>query len=164
MRLRSLSVLWATLLLACGEPSPAAIHGAISAEGSCSATIEEERLDGPAGGVRVVSRTRPGAGGEPQSLIVVYCLLTGPGEEPARIDFVKLNAPEDGVLEPGSYVIDAEGDQPRSIGVIVTAAGYLDVTLDWQPTAGTLRVTDATAATIEASFEMALVPRGARTY
>ena len=41
-------------------------------------------------------------------------------------DFVMLDAPDTGVLEVGSYVIDREGDQPRSIGVVVTAPEYLD--------------------------------------
>jgi hypothetical protein len=164
MRSYALALLAVPLLLACGEPAPVAVTGAISADGSCSATIGEDRLSGPAGGVRVVSPARSTAATEPQRVIVVYCLLTGPEEEPVRIDFVKLGAPDTGFLEPGSYVIDMAGDQPRSIGVIVTAPGYLDITRDWQPTVGTLQVTDATATTVQASFEMELVPRGARTY
>jgi hypothetical protein len=165
MKTPSLLLLSFPVIAACGPPAPVVISGQISAEGRCSAAIGEDRFVGPEGGVRVVSRTRRVANQEPQQVIVVYCLLSSPDdEEPVRIDFVKLDAPETRVLEEGRYAIDSEGDQPRSIGVVVTAPGYLDLTRQWQPITGTLDVTSATGAAVEAVFEMELVPGGARTY
>jgi hypothetical protein len=165
MTTRSLLLISIPVIAACGPPAPVVISGEISAEGRCSATIGDHRLVGPEEGVRVVSRTRRVAGQESQQVIIVYCLLSSPeDEDPVRLDFVKLDAPETRVLEEGRYAIDPEGDQPRSIGVVVTAPGYLDVTREWQPVSGTLEVTSATGAVVEAVFEMELVPGGARTY
>jgi hypothetical protein len=153
------------VLAACGAPAPVVVSGEILETGSCSATIGDDSLVGPEGGVRIVSRTRTGPEGEPQRVIVVYCLLSSPDdEELVRIDFVKLGAPDSRVLEEGVYVIDAEGDQPRTIGVILTAPGYLDVTREWLPITGTLEVTSATATAVETVFEMEVVPGGTRTY
>ena len=123
MRLRGLAPLLICLLPAC---SPVPVSGEISSDGTCSGAFDGVALAGPAEGVRVVARPPEKADSAGRHVLVVYCLLSRPGEAPARIDFVKLDAPDTGVLEVGSYVIDREGDQPRSIGVVVTAPEYLD--------------------------------------
>lgn len=158
MRLPGLAPLLVCLLPAC---SPVSVSGEISSDGTCSGAFDGVALAGPAEGVRVVARPPEKTDTAGRHLLVVYCLLSRPGEAPARIDFVKLDAPDTGVLEVGSYVIDRDGDQPRSIGVVVTAPEYLDGARNWQPTSGTLRVDSSTATTLEATFEMELRSRGA---
>lgn len=159
MRLSALAPVLILLLPAC---SPVPVSGEISSDGTCSAALGGAGLAGPAEGVRVVARPPEEADSADRHLLVIYCLLSRPGEAPARIDFVKLDAPATGVLEVGSYRIDREGDQPRSIGVVVTAPEYLDGARNWQPTSGTLRVDSSTATTLHATFEMELRSHGAR--
>jgi hypothetical protein len=162
MRLRLLPIILVSSLAGC--ESSVEIRGSISGEGSCSAVIDGTELTGPEGGVRLVSRATDPSDPESRYILVVYCRLHGPEEEPARIDFVKLGAPETGVLEPGLYQIDTEGDQPRSIGVVITAPEHLDGTRDWQPASGTLQIDSATATTLQGTFEMQVRARGARSY
>lgn len=161
MRLPAFAPLLLLLFPAC---SPVAVSGEISSDGTCSAAFGDAALAGPAGGVRVVARPPEEADSAGGHVLVIYCLLTRPGEEPVRIDFVKLDAPDTGVLEVGSYTIDREGDQPRSIGVVVIAPEYLDRARNWQPTSGTLRVDRSTATTLDAAFEMELRAYGARGF
>ncbi len=161
MRFRLLLII---LPFLAGCETTAQISGSISAEGSCSAVIDGTELQGPEGGVRLVSRATDPSDPESRFILVVYCRLHGPEEEPARIDFVKLHAPETGVLEPGVYQIDTAGNQPRSIGVVITAPSHLDGARDWQPTSGTLQIDSATATSVDGSFEMEVRARGARSY
>jgi hypothetical protein len=141
-------------LLACGQT--ATVEGEIFTDRSCAARIGDQPWDGPDGGVRIASRAVDPEDPETRHILVVYCSLHQPEEEPVRIDFVKLRAPADGVLEPGEYTIDAGGDQPRTIGVVVTAPGALDPRLRWEPVSGTLTVTEASANAVEATFRVEL--------
>jgi hypothetical protein len=162
MTLRLLLIILIPSLVGCG--SSVEISGSISAEGSCSAVIDGTELTGPDRGVRLVSRATDPADPDSRFILVVYCRLHGPDQEPARIDFVKLDAPPTGVLEPGVYDIDENGDQPRSIGVVITAPAHLDGARNWQPTSGTLQIDSATATSVEGTFEMQVRARGARSY
>ncbi len=157
---RAPTLLLAVLLAACGQT--ATVEGEIFADRSCAARFGDEPFDGPEGGVRVVSLAVDPEDPETRHVLVIYCSLHRDDEEPVRIDFVKLRAPADGVLEPGEYTIDAGGDQPRTIGAVITAPGALDARLRWEPVSGTLVVSEATATTIEASFRMELRGRGQR--
>jgi hypothetical protein len=141
------------LLLGCRSAS---ITGEIFEDGSCAAVIDGEPFTGPERGVRLVSRAVDPDDPDPRHVLIVYCSLHQPDEEPVRIDFVKLRAPADGVLEPGTYTIDTEGDQPRSIGVVVTAPALLDPARTWRPASGTLEITSADPRSIAARFEMEL--------
>jgi hypothetical protein len=161
MRPRSFALLLFPLLAACGT---AQVRGELAADGTCSATIDGAEVPGPERAVRVVSRAVGEGSPAERHVLVVYCRIDGPDEEPTRIDFVKLNAPADGTLEPGTYAIDTEGDQPRSIGVVVTAPDYLDVRRDWQPRSGILEVESSTPTAVVGTFEFELRARGARTY
>lgn len=163
MRLLVLTPLLVLLLAACAPaPAPVPVSGELSSDGTCSGAFDGAALSGAAEGVRVVGKPPEKADSAGRHVLVIYCLLSRPGEAPTRIDFVKLDAPDTGVLEEGSYVIDGEGDQPRSIGVVVTAPQFLDGAHDWQPTSGTLRVDSSTATTVDATFEMELHPGVAR--
>jgi hypothetical protein len=162
MKLRLLLMILLPFLAGCG--TAAQISGAISAEGSCSAVIDGAELTGPERGVRLVARATDPSDPESRYILVIYCRLHGPEEEPARIDFVKLDAPETGVLEPGVYEIDRDGDQPRTIGVVITAPAHLDGDRDWQPISGTLQIDSASATSVEGNFEMEVRARGARSY
>jgi hypothetical protein len=161
MRRRPFAVLLLPLLAACGT---AQIRGELAADGTCSATIDGTEAPGPDRSVRVVSRAAGEGSPAERHVLVVYCRIAGPDQEPTRIDFVKLNAPATGELEPGLYVIDTDGDQPRSIGVVVTAPDNLDVQRDWQPTRGTLEVESSTPTTVVGTFEVELRARGVRTF
>jgi hypothetical protein len=161
MRPHPFAILLFPFLAACGT---AQIRGELAADGTCSATIDGTEVPGLDARVRVVSRAVGEGSPAERHVLVVYCRIDGPDQEPARIDFVKRNAPADGVLEPGSYVIDTEGDRPRSIGVVVTTPEYLDVRRDWQPRSGTLEVESSTPTAVVGTFEIELRARGARTY
>jgi hypothetical protein len=149
------------LLLGCGRTVE--VSGTISSDGRCDVTIDGTHLSGPDNGVRVLFRPLEGVVPE-RHVLVVYCSLTGPDTVPARFDFVKLNAPEAGVLDTGTYTIDPQGELPRSIGVVVTAPDHLDGTRHWEPTSGTFQVLSATRNTVDAEFTMELRARGERGY
>jgi hypothetical protein len=154
-------LLLSTLLAACGSAT-AAVSGEIDPGGSCSAEIDGERLAGPDGGVRVVSRAVDPDDPESRHVLVIYCLLTGPESEPARIDFVKLRAPATGELEPGTYTIDTGGDEPRTIGVVITAPELLDGSRSWEPLSGTLEIVSGAPESLEATFRMEVRAGGRR--
>jgi hypothetical protein len=157
-------LLGALLLVGCGGAT-AEVSGEISAATrSCSGSIDGESFVGPERGVRVVSRAVDPEDEASRYVLVIYCRLSGPEEEPVRVDFVKRDAPSEGVLEPGSYQIDTEGDQPRTIGVVITAPEHLDGTRNWEPISGTLEILDWSTDTPEATFQMELRARGARSY
>jgi hypothetical protein len=156
-----LALLLLTLTPACAPT--ARVEGALSEEGSCTAAIDGEPLADHEGRVRVVSRPAAVGSGEAERyVLVVYCRLSRPEEDAVRIDFVKLNAPANGVLEPGLYTIDGEGRDPFAVGVVVSAPGYLDTGRDWQPQSGTLEIDSATATAAAGRFAVELRGRGAR--
>jgi len=164
MRLGPIGPLCLSLLIGCGGVT-AEVSGEISAATqSCTATIDGDALMGPEGGVRTVARAVDPEDEASRHVLVIYCLLSDPESEPARVDFVKRDAPPEGVLEPGSYEIDTEGDQPRTIGVVVTAPEYLDGTRNWEPISGTLQIVEWTPTGPGATFQMELRSRGPRTY
>ncbi|CAN5700106.1 hypothetical protein BH23GEM6_BH23GEM6_18680 [soil metagenome] len=164
MKLGPVPLMGALLLFGCGAAT-SEVSGEISAAASsCSGSIDGEQLSGPEGAVRVISRAVDPEDEASRYVLVIYCRLSDPDAEPARIDFVKRDAPPEGTLEPGSYQIDTEGDQPRSIGVVVTAPEYLDGNRNWEPVTGTLEILEWTPGGPRATFEMELRARGARTY
>lgn len=80
------------------------------------------------------------------------------GELPVRLELVKRSAIEGRLLERGGYGIDAERDQPRSVGVIITAPEVLLV-VGQQPTTGTPTMERSKSPALDVTSEMKIRTR-----